>query len=529
MKAAILYNIPGEGSSRSETEMAAETEVLETVEGAKRSLEAAGHEAVPLSCSLEALFSLRNFDLVINLAEGFLDDLRAEPNVAGFIELLGVPYTGSPPRALEVARDKGLSKLVLEQEGIPTPRFSVFRTDADPFSLEFPVIIKPLLEDASIGITVDSISRDEEDLRAKVARILETYRQPALIEEYIEGREVNAALFIGPDAALVLPLSEIVFDLPEGTPRILGFEAKWIEDSPFYQNTVPICPAPMEPELRKRIEDLAKRACFALGVDNYARVDFRIRDEDGEPFVIEVNPNPCINPTGSGFARAAAAAGMDYPQLIERIARSALDRFGAGNRWTEPKNEGETGGKEGFEGTVGEDGGFSAGEIRFARVRAEDAPLLFGWFEDRELTKYMEPSSSLTEDQLTVSILCSKDEDFVIYWDGKPIGFASIYERTPCTGEISYLIGDPESRGKGLGRKIVVALLDHGFSRLRLKSIFASATVENQSSIRALEGAGFRRIGTRRACSRLGEFCLDDILFDITREEFLARRSGLER
>ena len=556
MKTAILFNIPGEGSARSETEMAAETEVLETVAEAKRSLEARGFEAVPLQCSLEALFSLKNFDLVFNLAEGFGDDLRAEPNVAGFIELLGVPYTGSSPRALELARDKGLSKLVLEREGIPTPRFSIFRTDADPFSLDFPVIIKPLLEDASIGITVDSIVRDEEDLRAKVASVLETYRQPALVEEYIEGREVNAALFIGPGGAEVLPLSEIVFDLPEGVPKILGFEAKWMEDSPLYQNTVPLCPAPLESELKERIEDLAERACSALGVESYARVDFRIRDEDGEPLVIEVNPNPCINPTGSGFARAAATDGMDYPQLIGRIARSALERFGMRRLWTEKEGETETARTEAgteakIEGVIDDriEAGFLAGiegeidsvdgdgreagneelGLKLRRVRAEDAPLLFGWFEDQELTRYMEPSSSLTEDQLTVSIICSKDEDFMIYWAERPIGFASIYERTPCTGEISYLIGDPDYRGKGLGRKIVLALLDQGFGRLGLRSIFASATVENQSSIRALEGAGFQRIGTRRACSRLGACCLDDILFDITREEHLARRSVSEQ
>jgi len=511
MKVAILYNIPGEGSARSKIEMEAELEVLETAEGVKLSLEAAGIEAVPLGCSLEALFSLKNFDLVFNLAEGFGDDLRAEPNVAGFIELLGVPYTGSFSGALEVARDKHLSKLILEKEGIPTPRFQLFRTDDDQFSLDFPVIIKPVLEDASIGITSDSIVSDEDDLRVKVARILETYRQPALVEEYVAGREMNAALIIGPDGAEVLPISEIVFNLPGGTPRILGFEAKWLEDSPFFQNTVPLCPAPLEPELKERIETLAKQACSALGVENYARVDFRIRDEDGEPFVIEVNPNPCINPSGSGFARAAAAAGMDYPKLIERIARSALDHWGKGDLWTEAKIRDE---------------GFPAGELYFRCVRAKDASLLFRWFKDDDLTKYMEPSSSLSEDQLEVSILCSKDEDFVIYWGGAPIGFASLYDRTSCTCEISYLIGDPDYRGRGLGRKIVAAILDHGFYRLGLRSIFASATVENGSSIRALEGAGFRRIGTRRACSRLGEFCLDDILFDITKDEFLARRSG---
>lgn len=516
MKVAILYNVPGDGSCRSETEMAAELEVLETVEVAKRSLEAAGHEAVPLRCSLEALFSLKNFDLVFNLAEGFGDDLRAEANVAGFIELLGIPFTGSPSEALEVARDKGLSKLVLEREGIPTPRFSIFRNGEEPFSLDFPVIIKPALEDASIGITFDSIAKDEVELRAKVSQVIETYCQAALAEEYIEGREVNAALFIGPGGFEVLPISEIVFDLPDGTPKILGFEAKWIEESPLYQNTIPLCPAPLEPELRERIEDLAKRACSALGVEGYARVDFRIREEDGEPFVIEVNPNPCINPTGSGFARAAAAAGMEYPELILRIARIALDRFGRGPLWTDARSDG---GMAALEGEVV----FSAGGLDFRRVRAEDAPLLFRWFEDQELTKYMEPSMSLTIDQLVASILCSKDEDFVIFEGDLPIGFASLYERTPCTGEISYLIGDPDHRGVGLGNAIVEAIVEYGFSRLGLNSIYASATVENISSIRALEAAGFRRIGTRRASSLLGDRCLDDLLFDVTREEYLSR------
>lgn len=514
MKVAILYNVPGEGSSRSKTEMAAEVEVLETVASARGALERAGIEAVPLRCSLEALFALKNFDLVFNLAEGFLDDLRAEPKVAGFIELLGVPYTGSPAGALEVARDKGLSKLLLAREGIPTPRFEVLRTASDPFELDYPVIAKPALEDASIGIAADSVATDEGELRALVARILERYRQPALAEEYIDGREVNAALLTGPEGSEVLPISEIVFNLPEGTPRILGFEAKWLEDSPFFQNTVPICPAPLEPELRERIEDLAIQACSVLGVEGYARVDFRIREEDGEPFVIEVNPNPCINPTGSGFARAAAAAGMEYPDLILRIARSALDRFGRGHLWP------------GRGGPNLQDG-FSAGELFFRRARAEDAPLLFRWFEDQDLTKYMEPSSSLTTDMLTVSILCSKDEDFVVCLGDAPIGFASIYERTPCTAEISYLIGDPGSRGRGLGRKIVDALLEYGFCRLGLFSIYASATEENRSSVRALEGAGFRRIGTRRACSLLGDRCLDDILFDVTRGEYLSRRSEL--
>ena len=516
MKAAILYNIPGEGSARSEVEMEAELEVLETVAGVKEGLEMAGHEAIALRCSLEVLFSLKSFDLVFNLAEGFEDDLSAEPKVAGFLELLGVPFTGSCASALEVGRDKGLSKLVLEREGIPTPRFQIFRScdeapSLDRPVLEYPVIIKPVLEDASIGITFDSIARDEADLRGKVRKIIDTYRQPAIVEEYIEGREVNAALIIGPGGTELLPISEILFDLPEGTPRILGFEAKWIEDSPFYQRTVPLCPAPLPEALRDRIGDLARRACAALGVEGYARVDFRIREGDGVPFVIEVNPNPCINPVGSGFARAAAAAGIDYCELVRKIASAALDRWGKGQLWVTPQPPPEV---------------FVWRSLAFRRVGADDATLLFGWFEDRELTRYMDPSTSLTIDQLEASILCSKDDDYVVMIGDLPIGFASIYERACCTCEISYLIGDPEYRGLGLGKVIVEALLEEAFRRLGVRAVYASATVENISSIRALEAAGFRRIGTRRASSMMGEDCLDDLLLDITREEYFIERSG---
>ncbi len=516
MKAAILYNIPGEGSARSEVEMEAELEVLETVAGVKEGLEMAGHEAVPLRCSMEALFSLKSFDLVFNLAEGFADDLSAEPKVAGFLELLGVPFTGSSAAALEVGRDKGLSKLVLEREGIPTPRFQIFRS-ADEASfldrtvLDYPVIAKPVLEDASIGITVDSIAWNEVDLRGKVRRIIETYRQPAIAEEYVDGREVNAALIIGPGGVEVFPISEIVFDLLEGTPKILGFEAKWIEESPFYQRTVPLCPAPLSPELSHRIGDLARRSCAALGVEGYARVDFRIREEDGVPFVIEVNPNPCINPAGSGFARAAATAGIGYCELVEKIACAALDRWGKGQLWDIPSAPPEV---------------FVWRSLAFRRVGADDAPLLFGWFEDQELTRYMEPSTSLTIDQLEASILCSKDEDYVVMKGDRPIGFASIYDRTCCTCEISYLIGDPEYRGLGLGNVIVEALLEGAFRRLAVRTVYASATVENISSIRALEAAGFRRIGTRRAASKIDEDCLDDLLLDIKRDEYLSGRSG---
>lgn len=503
MRIAVLYNLPDPNSARSEIEMAAEREVLETVGGIKKSLKRYGHEAVVLKCCLEALEAIRNFDAVFNLAEGFENDLRAEPYVTGVLELYGLPYTGSPPEALELCRNKYLSKLVLEREGIKTPRFQLFKSVDDSLHLEFPVIVKPALEDASIGITNDSLARDEAGLRKNVRRVLETYRQPALVEEYVEGGEMNAALIGEGEAAEVLPISEIVFDLPPGTPRILGFEAKWQEDSPLYQNTKPLCPAPLEPELEDNINKLTRKACSALGVKNYARVDFRVRDKDA--FVIEVNPNPCINPKKSGFARAAAAAGMSYPHLVQAILDSALAR----KDW-KTRN---------VSNYIRDEEFLSEGELSFRRVRVDDIPILFKWFQDAELTRYMDPSSSITEDQLLFNILNSRDKDFIVCKNSVAIGFVTLYNNNGCSGEVSYLIGEPGYRGKGLSKQIVEALVKYGFMRLKLVSIFATASVGNLSSIKALKRAGFKKIGIRRSYSRVDDRCMDELLFNITRGE----------
>ena len=321
MRVAVLYNIPDKNATKVEAEILAELEVLETVEGVRVALEKLGFEAVPLLCSVDALLALKRFDVVFNLAEGFENDLHAEPAVVGAFELLGISYTGSPREALELCRNKHLSKHLLEDEGIPTPRFQLFRKASDPLKLNFPVIVKPALEDASIGITSSSVARSRDELEKNVSWILETYDQPALVEEYIDGREINASVILKGDQAHVLPLSEIIFDLPPEMPRILGFDSKWQEESACYKGTMPRCPAELVPELEQEIKDLAERSCHLLGVRGYARVDFRLKGD--EAFVIEVNPNPCINPKNSGFARSASAEGMDYTQLVEKILNTA--------------------------------------------------------------------------------------------------------------------------------------------------------------------------------------------------------------
>ena len=506
MKIAVLYNLPDSESERCASEMAAELEVLETAKAVTKCLNDAGCEAVPVRCSRDSILSLTKFDAVFNLAEGFENDLKAEPYVAGMLKLLGLPYTGSPPEALERCRDKYLSKLVLERENVPTPRFQLFRSEDESFTLSYPVIIKPVLEDASIGITIDSLAANEDELRAKVRRVLESYRQPALAEEYIDGREMNVALIMWENTTELLPISEIVFDLPENVPQILGFEAKWIEESPLYQKTEPLCPAPIDSDLEKEMGRLAIKACSVLGVKNYARVDFRVKGD--QPFVIEVNPNPCINPHGSGFARAAKAAGVDYADLVSKILNASLEGKKLSRGQTPQRCLAET------------CDDFVWDNLVFRRAKVEDAPLLFGWFNDPNLTRYMERSGSASEEELATSLLTSKDEDFVVKSDETPIGFVSLYNRTECSGEISYLIGDLAFCGKGLGKEIVRAIVNHGFARLGLRSIFASSATENLSSIKSLESAGFKMVGTRRASFKWDGHCQDEVLFDIVPEHF---------
>jgi D-alanine-D-alanine ligase len=505
MKVGILYNLPGEGSSRTDSEMTAELEVLETVEGIKVSLGKSGYEAIPLQCTPESLEAITGCDAIFNLAEGFGNNLKAEPQVAGMLELLKIPYTGSPPEALELCRNKFLSKLVLEREGIPSPRFQLFRNAGDPFRLDFPVIVKPAMEDASIGITADSVARSEKALRRNIHRILKTYNQPALVEEYIPGREINASLIMDGKQARVLPLSEIIFEFPQGASHILGFEAKWVEESPLFQRSIPACPAKLDSKTEAKIANLARKACSVLGVKGYARVDFRLQGD--KPFVIEVNPNPCINPRNSGFARSAAADGVDYAHLIGKILGLAIERKAA------------CGKKEQIDS-------FIYNGLKFMRVKASDTSMLLRWFGDAELTKYMLASDCDTEEKLLARILKSNDEDFVIYIDDIAIGFSSLYGRTGCTAEMSFMIGDTDYLGKNLGSKIAKGILEYGFDQMGLMSIFASVNAMNIYSIRALEGAGFKKIGIRRACSMQENRYLDDVLFDITNEDFIAQNKS---
>jgi D-alanine-D-alanine ligase len=331
MKIAVCFNlapaVPLRGEQQDRISEAGSEDEAEAVASALQQL---GHTPIliPLGAEIQPFITTLHKEkphLVFNLCEGFWGCSSQEMHVAALFELLGLPHTGSPALTLGLTQDKGLTKDLLVQHGLPTPNYLLIQPgDSLPkdFNLTWPVIVKPCREDASLGITAESIVHDEVALLSRVRYLHDRYRQGALIEEFIAGREFNAAV-IGDCSLEALPVSEICFR--EGLPqKIVSYSGKWFENSDEYAATEPVCPAKLSVQEEKSIQEVALQACNLLACRDYARVDIRLRN--GIPYILEVNANPDISPT-AGLTRAACAAGMEYPALIDRIVNLCLSRM----------------------------------------------------------------------------------------------------------------------------------------------------------------------------------------------------------
>jgi D-alanine-D-alanine ligase len=329
MRIAIVYNEPQQSRYNALGEEKAVLGVLEAVEAVHRSLLKLDFNVtrVPLAPPLEqAKKKLRNLDtdLVFNLFEGFWDYPETEAVVPGILSDTGIPYTGCPASELRLGLDKAKTKIILKATGIETPDFQLLSPKAlHTFRLRYPCIVKPRCEDASHGLSEKSLVNDFASLERQVKLVSNCYNGGALVEEFLDGREFNATI-LGDSECRVLPVSEIVYALPAGMPKILTFAAKWEPNSPYFEGTKIVCPAQVEAEEREHIAEIAATAFQILGGQGYARVDMRM-DHEGQINVIEVNPNPDITP-GNGAARQAEAAGMTYTQFIEKIVQLALYR-----------------------------------------------------------------------------------------------------------------------------------------------------------------------------------------------------------
>jgi D-alanine-D-alanine ligase len=262
-------------------------------------------------------------DLIFNLCEGYKGNAHYEMHIASVWELLGIPYTGNSPFSLGLAQNKVIAKKLFESKKIKTPMYQVFLEEPAQTYLTYPVIAKPVSEDASLGITQDSIIYTFEDLKRKTCELLEKYQQPVLVEKFIEGREFNVSI-LGNHPPQILPVSEINFSELEECYHITSYEAKWLPEHPLYKKTPPVCPAEISRELRYKLMDIAIQVYHQLMGRDYGRVDMRV-DAHNQIFVLEYNPNPDIS-TDAGLARSARAAGLKYRDLIGRIAKEALNR-----------------------------------------------------------------------------------------------------------------------------------------------------------------------------------------------------------
>jgi D-alanine-D-alanine ligase len=267
-------------------------------------------------------------DLIFNLCESLMGESLHEMHVAGIYELMNIAYTGAATLALGTCLNKVRTKEILRAHGIPTAQHiisaNVEACHIDEAHLHFPFIVKPIHEDASIGIENSSVVYDIQSLQKQIAYILKTFDEPALVEEYIEGRELNAAI-IGNEQPTLLPISEIDFSkLPSGYPKIVTYNAKWVEGTPEYDGTVGTCPAQLEPDVEQRVREVALHAYRLMDIRDYARVDIRL-DASNTPYVLEVNPNPDIS-CDAGFARSARTAGMTFEDMIVKIVETALER-----------------------------------------------------------------------------------------------------------------------------------------------------------------------------------------------------------
>jgi D-alanine-D-alanine ligase len=268
-------------------------------------------------------------DLLFNLCESMDNDSRNEPTFAGLLDLMKIPYTGADLLALASCLHKHRTKEILDAHGVPTPPYRILRTEADleaATGLDFPWFVKLGHEDASLGITEANVVRSHADLVARTRELWAEFHEPVLAERFIDGREVNVTVFGSRANTQVLPLHEIDFGaMPSDRPRIVSFAAKWDERHVDYAGTKPVPLRNITPDVVANIERVAQAAYRAVDLRDYGRVDIRV-DAGGIPWVIDVNPNPDISPD-AGVCRAAAAAGMNYPQMVARIAELALARY----------------------------------------------------------------------------------------------------------------------------------------------------------------------------------------------------------
>lgn len=339
MRVGLIFNLKQsdteeaqEPPGSSPVDAHAEWDSPETISAVQSAL-AERHEVILIDAGKDAYRMLQKTlpDIAFNIAEGETGPCR-EGYIPSILEHLKIPYTASDPLTLNTCLDKARTKEILAYYGLPTTRFQVVHErDFSLAGLQYPLIVKPLYEGSSKGIRDNSLVNNQQEMAERVHWLLDLYNEPAIIEEFLPGREFTVALLGNGNEVRVLPIVEIRFDsLPPKVNPIYSYEAKWIWDQSSNPLQIFDCPAALTAELQAEIENACLQAYNILRCRDWCRIDVRL-DNSGRPHILELNPLPGILPRpedNSCFPKAARAAGMSYNQLINAVLDIACKRYG---------------------------------------------------------------------------------------------------------------------------------------------------------------------------------------------------------
>jgi D-alanine-D-alanine ligase len=326
MKVAVVHNAMAPSEKDEAT-----LDVVEQAEHIRKSLRKAGHAGRLFPLDRDVAKTLRKLKLykpecIFNLVESVEGHAVLHPCAAALWELIGVPHTGSPASSLDHTTDKALAKTLLAAAGIATAEWAVCRQMSDGWrQVPGPWILKPAMEDASIGIDEDSVVRDPAAVPAKLLALKSRFpHQDVLVERFVDGREFNISMLADERGVQVLPPAEMTFiDYPPGKERVLGYRAKWEPTAFEFEHTGRRFDFPPEESgLIEQMKQIARRCWALFDLRGYARADMRV-DADSRIFVLEINANPCLTPD-AGFAAAVARAGISPAQMVQRILEDSV-------------------------------------------------------------------------------------------------------------------------------------------------------------------------------------------------------------
>lgn len=310
----------------------AEWDSEETIDALKAAIETGGHEVTLIEADTDAYEKIKSIqpEFVFNVAEGSIGVSR-ESQIPAILEMLDIPFTGSDSITIGICHDKSRCKEVLSYYNVPNSSFFITDNPEDiPADLTYPRFVKPLHEGSSKGIFNSSVANNREDLKNEIIRIKDCYDQPALVEDFLTGKEFTVALMGNGNNVRVLPIVEINLDaVPDDFNKIYSYEVKWFFDTRENQLDIFRCPANVDDKLYKEIEKVCKDAFKALRLRDWARMDVRL-DRNGVPNIIEVNPLPGILPDpadNSCYPKASRAVGMDYNTMINAVLNEAVKRY----------------------------------------------------------------------------------------------------------------------------------------------------------------------------------------------------------